>query len=317
MTPNLLLIGLATGMCLHAGAPMSKTQPGYYRMMLGNFEITALNDGVVAYPTSQALPTATPEQIHQGLSDMALSDPVDMSYSAYLINTGPLLVLIDTGTGGKLDDNPGFHGAGHLLANLRAAGYRPEQVDEIYITHTGPDHIGGLTIDGKRAFPNAIVRAAKNEVDFFLNPTPAAPPNRAKARIGLPFFKGLFEPYIQAGKYKPFEEDISLSPGIRALATPGHTPGHTSYIVESEGQTMIVWGDLLHVGALQFTDPSLPIAFDEDPKQGIVQRSRVLKLAADHGYWIAGSHLSFPGLGHVRSEQGHYVWVPVNYSIPH
>jgi len=150
------VFGLILIMCsvaaLPAAAPMVKTQPGFYRVMLGDFEITTLNDGVVAYATARVLPTATSEQIKSGLSEAALTDPVGMSYNAFLINTGSKLVLIDTGTGGKLDDQPEFHGAGHLLANLRAAGYRPEQVDEIYITHRGQDHIGGLTIGHERDF---------------------------------------------------------------------------------------------------------------------------------------------------------------------
>src|SRR5918992_800209 len=137
----------------YAAAPMVKTQsPGVYRMMLGDFEVTALNDGVVGYMTAQVLPGATQREIKSRLCAMGLSDPVDMSYNAFLINTGGKLVLIDTGTGGKLHESPFFHGAGRLLANLRSAGYQPEQVDEIYITHLGPDHVGGLTLGKERTF---------------------------------------------------------------------------------------------------------------------------------------------------------------------
>ena len=134
---------------------MVGTQPGFYRMMLGDFEVTALNDGVVAYAVSRVLPTATADQIKSGLSESGLTDPVGLSYNAFLINTGSKLVLIDTGTGGKLDTEPEFYGAGHLIANLRAAGYRPEQIDEVYITHFHSDHIGGLLAGDKAAFPNA------------------------------------------------------------------------------------------------------------------------------------------------------------------
>src|SRR5580692_7377620 len=111
-----------------ASAPMIKTQPGFYRMMLGDFEVTALNDGVVAYATTRVLPTATPKQIKNGLSEHGLADPVGMSYNAFLINTGSKLVLIDSGTGGKLEDIPAFHGTGHFIYNLQAAGYQPAQV---------------------------------------------------------------------------------------------------------------------------------------------------------------------------------------------
>jgi len=301
---------------------MVKVQPGFYRMMLGEFEVTALNDGAVAYPTAQVLPTATPQEIKLGLAENSLTDPVDMSYNAFLINTGSKLILIDTGTGGKLDDEPEFHGAGHLMANLRAAGYRPEQIDEIYITHRGQDHIGGLTIAGERAFANALVRASKSEMEIFFDPEKTAAllaeaHNNAKVKAWLQFTRDLFEPYIRAGKFQSFDEDIPLAPGIRALATHGHTPGHTSYIVESKGQTLIVMGDLVLMGALQFANPSLGSSFDGDPKAAAEQRRRIFKMAVDKDSWLAGGHLSFPGIGHVHSAPDRYFWVPANYSIPH
>jgi glyoxylase-like metal-dependent hydrolase (beta-lactamase superfamily II) len=301
---------------------MVKAQPGFYRMMLGNFEVTALNDGVVAYRTTRVLPTATPQQIKQGLAENSLTDPVGMSYNAFLINTGRKLVLIDTGTGGKLDDEPEFHGAGHLMANLRAAGYQPEQIDEVYITHRGQDHIGGLTIGNERAFPNALVRAPQSEMDIFLDPAKTAAlltkeHNDEKVKAWLQFTKDLFEPYIRAGKFQGFDGDVTLVPGIRALATHGHTPGHTSYIVESSGRTLIVMGDLVLMGALQFANPSLGSSFDADPKAAAEQRVRVFRMAGDPDCWVAGGHLSFPGIGHIRAAQDRYFWIPANYAIPH
>lgn len=319
---------MALGMCAlqtgHAASPpMVKTQaPGFYRFMLGNLEITALNDGVVAYPTAQALPAASPEQIRKGLADWGLNDPVGMSYNAFLINTGRNLVLIDTGTGGKLDDDPGFHGCGRLLTNLRASGYTPEQVDEVYITHIGPDHIGGLTQAGKRTFPNAILRASKKETEVFLDPAKAAARiaasgNKVQTRTWLQFYIDIFEPYVKAGRFVDFDSDIELVPGIRALATHGHTAGHTSYVVASQGQTMIVIGDLVHVGALQFENPSLSTTFDADANAAATQRKRILQLAADEDDLVAGAHISFPGIGHVRVGARGYIWIPVSFAIPH
>lgn len=316
----LALCGLATA---YASAPMVKTQPGFYRMMLGDFEVTALNDGVVPYTVSHMLPTATADQIKSGLADNGLTEPVGVSYNAFLINTGSKLVLIDTGTGGKLDDVPEFHGAGHLMANLRAAGYRPEQIDEIFITHQGQDHIGGLTLGKERAFPNALVRVPKSETDMllFLDPTKTAAllektHNDKHVSDWLQFTRELFEPYIRAGKFQTFDEDGPLVPGIRSLATHGHTKGHTSYVVESRGQTLVVMGDLVLMGALQFANPSLGSAFDANPALAAEQRQRVLTMAAANDYWLAGGHLSFPGIGHVRVDHGGYMWIPDSYSIP-
>lgn len=311
----LSVAGWAAFICqptVHAAAPTIKSQaPGFYRMMLGDFEITALNDGVVAYQTAQILPGASADQIGTSLAAAGLEDPVGMSYNAFLINTGNKLVLIDVGTGGKVQDSPFFRGAGRLLNNLRSAGYRPEQIDEIFITHAGPDHVGGLTSGNDRLFPNAMLRAAKNEVDPFLRSKQAS-----KNDFWVKFRFDSFEPYVKAEKFLSFDNDVELVPGIRAMATPGHTPGHTSYIVESRGQRLIVLGDVLHVGAMQFAYPALPIVFDADQKAGISQRERLLKLAVDQDCWIAGAHLSFPGIGHVRRAQNGYAWAPINYTIP-
>lgn len=313
-----MTIGWAIALCYlsvgNTAAPMAKTQaPGFYRMMLGDFEITALNDGVVAYPTAQVVPSATPEQIKERLAAMALSDPVGMSYNAFLVNTGNKLVLIDTGTGGKLADSPFFRGAGRLMSNLRAAGYSPEQVDEIYITHLGPDHVGGLTLGTERAFPTAVLRAPKREVGLFLNPEKGPEWTQSWA----PFWTTLFEPYIKTGTFSSFDEDMMLTPGIRALATPGHSPGHTSYVVESQAQTLIVLGDLVLIGAVQFAQPSLASSFDSDSQAAAAQRRRIFQLAADKDYWVAGAHLPFPGIGHIRPAHDGYLWIPTNYTIPH
>jgi glyoxylase-like metal-dependent hydrolase (beta-lactamase superfamily II) len=297
---------------VRAAAPMAKTQPGFYRMMLGDFEITALNDGVVDYSTQQVLPDATREEISSSLSAMGLSDPVGMSYNAFLINTGTKLVLIDTGTGGKLQESPLFRETGRLMANLRAAGYTPEQVDDIFVTHFGPDHVGGLTNGTARAFPNAVLHVPKAEMEIILKPAEAP----AWTKHWIPFWTNLIEPYQTAGKLSIFDGDISLLPGMRALATHGHSPGHTSYIIESKGHKLIVLGDLVLLGAMQFAQPSLTSAFDSDPAAAAVQRKRILQLAVDEDDWVAGGHLAFPALGHVRSQNSHYVWLPVNYTIP-
>jgi len=110
---------------------------------------------------------------------------------------------------------------------------------------------------------------------------------------------------------------MTLVPGIRALATHGHTPGHTSYIVESQGETLIVMGDLVLMGALQFANPALGSSFDADPIAAAEQRLRVFKMAATNSCWLAGAHLSFPGIGHVHVANDRYFWSPANYAISH
>jgi len=292
-----------------AAAPQIKTQaPGYYRVMLGDFEVTALSDGTVALPVDKLLTNTTPGQIDQALKRSFLKVPVDTSVNGYLINTGTKLVLIDTGAAGLFGPT-----LGNLLANLKAAGYQPEQVDEIYITHMHPDHVGGLLAGGQPAFPNAIVRADQHDADFWLSKD-AMDKAPADAKSTFQGAQAALAPYVAAGKFKPFDGNTELVPGIKAVAARGHTPGHSTYLVQSQGQTLALWGDLMHVAAIQFAQPSVTIQFDSDSKAAAVQRKKAYAEAAKQGYLVGSAHLSFPGLGHLRAEGKGYTFVPVNYN---
>ena len=305
------LAGLATAsLTAFAAAPMVKTQaPGYYRLMVGDFEVTALSDGTVKLPVRDLLNTP-PAKTDAALKRSFLSNPVETSVNAYLINTGSKLVLVDTGAAGLFGPT-----LGNMLANLKAAGYQPEQVDEIYITHMHPDHVGGLMAGSAMAFPNAIVRADKADADFWLDDAKMnAAPADAKG-----FFQGAMaslKPYAAAGKLKTFEGATELVPGVRTLPTHGHTAGHSVYVIESKGEKLMLWGDLMHVAAVQFEDPSVTIKFDTENKAAAKERIKAYADAAKSGYLVGAAHLAFPGLGHVRKVTGAkgYTWVPLNYS---
>jgi len=291
-----------------AAAPLLKTQaPGFYRVMLGDFEVTALSDGTVDLDVAKLL-AEPPARTSVALARAFVASPLETSVNAYLINTGAKLVLIDAGAGTLFGPT-----LGRLMANLRAAGYQPEQVDDIFLTHMHPDHVGGLSSNGVPAFPNATIHADRRDSDFWLSQAnmDKAPPDSKG------FFQGAMasvNPYVAAGKYQPFDGDGALVPGIRTLASHGHTAGHTSYVVESRGERLIVVGDLVHVGAVQFDQPSVTIGFDSDPKAAAVARETVFKEAAREGALVGAAHLQFPGLGHLRAAGKAWQWVPVNYS---
>ena len=185
----------------YAAAPMVKASPGYYRMMLGEFEITALSDGTVGLPVDKLLTNVTPAAVAKALAKAQLTNPVETSVNGYLVNTGAKLVLIDTGAAGLFGPT-----LGKLAANLKAAGYQPEQVNEIYITHIHPDHVGGLMAGDQLAFPNAVVRADKHDAGFWLSQANLdKAPDDSKG-----FFQGAMaslNPYVKAGKFKPFDGD--------------------------------------------------------------------------------------------------------------
>jgi len=270
-----------------------------------------LNDGTTNLPADKLLSDAKPADLKKALDRAYLTTPVETSFNGFLVNTGSKLVLIDTGAGH-------FFGPtlGKLADSLKAAGYQPEQVDEIYITHFHSDHIGGLVDGDKAVFPNAVVRADKRESDFWLSKA-----NMDKAtedrKDSFVHAQAALKPYIDAGHFKPIEADGELVPGVLSHATVGHTPGHTSYVVESKGQKLMVWGDLIHVAAYQFGHPDAKMMFDSDGNAGLAQRKKEYAAAAKDGYLVAGAHISFPGIGHVRTDGKGFDWVPVNFSVVH
>jgi len=292
---------------VQAAAPMVKTQaPGFYRMALGDFEVTALFDGSFDLPVDKLLkqPAAKTDA---ALAKHFQSLPVETSVNGFLINTGTKLILIDTGTGGYSGPT-----SGTLLANLKAAGYRPDQIDDIFITHMHGDHVGGLSHDGVAVFPKAVVHAGKGDVDHYLSQAEMdkAP---ADSKDGFKTAMAAFAPYQATGRLQPIAADGEIVPGVRSWATPGHTPGHTSYVVESKGAKMIVTGDLIHVAAVQFDDPSVTIAFDSDTRAAEAARQKVFTQAAKDGTLIAAAHLQFPGMGHLAVNGKGYTYEPVNY----
>jgi glyoxylase-like metal-dependent hydrolase (beta-lactamase superfamily II) len=299
---------MLAGAAAHAAAPQVRTQaPGWYRTMLGRFEITALSDGTHTFPIDTVMEGVAQATVAAALAKNELHPPVQGSINAFLVNTGRQLVLIDTGAGA-------LYGAccGRLLANLRAAGYAPEQVDLVLLTHLHKDHVGGILAQGKPAFPNAVVRAAGADADYWLSRD-----QRAAAPAFLASFfdsaAAALAPYTAAGRFQPFAPGAALVPGIRAVAEPGHTPGHSGYLVEDGGQALLVWGDVVHVAAVQLDQVQATVKYDTSAVDARVTRTGVLERAAREHLLVGAAHVAFPGLGHVRKSDAGYTWLPLNY----
>ena len=292
-----------------AAPPQQKTQvPGYYRTMVGNFEVTALYDGYIDLD-NKLLHNVKPQELQSLLARMFISgQKVQTAVNAYLINTGKHLVLVDTGAAKKFGPSLGY-----VAEHMKAAGYEPAQVDTVLITHLHGDHVNGLLdAEGKPLFPNAKVWSAKADTEHWLNPAVAAKaPKEAQ-----PFFQMAQQaaaPYQQNGSWQNFSNDGEVVPGITSLWAPGHTPGHSGFLVESNGQSLLIWGDIVHSHAVQFARPEVTIEFDLDAKLAAATRKQLFARAAKEKLLVAGMHLPFPGLGHVRAEKKGFAWVPVEF----
>jgi len=284
--------------------------PGYYRTTVGDYEVTALYDGRVRIDL--ALLHGDPAMI-QALHQGSLPDDPKSAWTSvagFLVNTGSKLVLIDAGTGGNWSGPT----TGELVRNLKAAGYKPEQVDLVLLTHLHADHVGGIyDAQGKRVFPNAQIRMRQADSDFWLSKDIAAKAPQ-EARVFFQVAREAAAPYQAAGKWAPFEGTDELAPGIRPYPIPGHTPGHTGYLVSSRGQSLVFWGDMAHVMAVQMPHPEVGIDFDSDSPTAIKTREDLFaKLAADKTP-IAAAHMPFPSLGRLRKEDTGYTWVPAVFS---
>jgi glyoxylase-like metal-dependent hydrolase (beta-lactamase superfamily II) len=283
-------------------------QPGYYRMQIGDFEVIALSDGTIPQELPKLLLNTQPNEINNLLGANYLPTTVETSVNAYLVKADNKLILIDAGTGANYGPS-----LGHLSKSLLNAGYSPDQIDAILITHAHIDHTGGLMEGSKMVFPNATIYISKPEADFWFNEQ-----NKSNATEKLkPYYQyaeASVGPYLKAGKVKTFEYGQELFPGIMPIASAGHTPGHTFYELSSRGQKLVFWGDIIHAEAIQFADPAVTIEYDVDPAAAAKTRKKAFADAAKNGYWIASDHISFPGIGHVKADGSKFVWLPANYS---
>ncbi len=293
-----------------ANAPKQHFQaPGFYRLALGDFEVTALNDGTLDLAPKQLLTNVSQALVSEKLEQAFLDDEYPASVNAYLINTGEKLVLIDTGTGSSGIFSPAL---GMVISNLKSAGYAPEQVDEIYFTHLHPDHVGGLITDTGMAFPNAIIRADKREIDYWTSDEMASEAF-AGHRPFFEFAKTSLASYLENGRVKPFQGETILLPGIKSVPATGHTHGHTTYSITSEDKELLIWGDVTHVGAVQFSHPEVTIVFDTDSTQAAKARESVFAEVAKQHTLVAAAHQPFPGLGFLREAGNGYEFVAFPY----
>ena len=310
-----LLVALASSVAwpkpVLAAAPQHHDQvPGFYRMKVGDLEVTALFDGLGVFdPHWLKGKRATIDGVVKALHE----DPhmLDGAETGFLVNTGKHLILVDVGAGTWF----GGGALGRLTGSLRSAGYTPEDVDLVLVTHLHSDHVGGLTTqDGQRVFPNAEVYVAKAESDFWLSPEIAA----KAPKDAQPFFQSaqaIAAPYIKAGKWHTFSGSEQILDGMQLVPLHGHTPGHTGYEFSSKGRKILFWGDIIHAQRVQLQHPEVTAIFDIDQTAAAATRNQLLSKLAREDVLIATPHASsFPALGRLRKDGSGYSWVSVAFT---
>lgn len=300
----------------HATAALrGPDMPTHYRFRLGAFEVTTVLDAaaMIDGPWPIVGEDRPPEEVAQLMQANLLPQKrFQPGFTPTLVNTGTALVLFDAGNGAE-----GFvprPKGGWLAQKLAGAGYAPEEVDVVILSHAHPDHIGGLMEEGRPLFPRARYVIGETEFAFWSRTedrlkAPAGSNEHQSARL----FARNLAPF--APRITQIAADAEIVPGIHAVPAHGHTPGHLAFHVESEGKRLLVWGDCAHHEVASLAHPEWHAFFDMDKQQGAQTRRRIYDMAATDRIPVVGYHTSFPSVGYVERAGGAYRWLPLTYQL--
>ncbi|PHM70168.1 MBL fold metallo-hydrolase [Xenorhabdus sp. KJ12.1] len=310
LTSLITTTAIPTALAKSAEQPVNQV-PGYYHHMLGDLMVTAVYDGYVDLSPSllKGLDINNIKSLITRMFQVENKEGIQTAITAYLVNTKEGLVLIDAGSSNCFGPT-----AGNIVNSIRAAGYQPESVKAILLTHMHPDHACGITSpSGEIVFPNATLYISEEEKNFWQAPETIA----SASEINRSFITqtlNAIEPYVAKKALRTFQSGENIIPGIKAISTSGHTPGHTSYLLNSGKNNMLILGDMIHFYAVQLEHPEVSIEFDIDNNKAIEARKSIFKKASDEKWLIGAAHLPFPGIGYLRQNQQKYDWVPVEYT---
>jgi glyoxylase-like metal-dependent hydrolase (beta-lactamase superfamily II) len=297
-----------------AAPPTGRQAPGFYRYKVGSHEVTVVTDGanVMALPDNFVV-NVKKDEVNAALEAAHLEkDKLAVPYNPIVVNTGSKLVVIDTGTGeANFERTKGV--AGQFQRNLAAAGIDRNAIDTVVISHFHGDHVNGLlTADNKPAFPNAEVLVPQPEWAFWMDDGEMS---RAAPGRMQDLFKNNRRVFDALGrKVTPYEWNTEVAPGITAVGTPGHSPGHTSYVIASGPSRVYVQSDVTNVPFLFARNPGWHAAFDQDAKMAEETRRKVYDMLAAEKMAVQGFHYPFPGLAHVEKDGNGYRVIPAPWN---
>lgn len=279
----------------------------FYRLSLGEVEITAISDGLLQVPLAN-FPSADAHGSTALLAGAeAAPGKVPIPVNCFLVRDGKNATLVDTGAGALFGP-----AAGHLIQNLAAAGCEPHQIDTVLMTHLHIDHVGGLVTDDVPTFSNAELVVAHREIEYWRSPGfPEAAPERQRSSATVAT-RALD---LYRDRIRTFADGASLAPHIQTVPLPGHTPGHTGFVFDGGERQLFLWGDIIHSSLLQFAEPDWHYAADVDRDVAAGTRVDVFAKATEQSMLVAGMHLPFPAIGHVGRSGSAFVFRPLSNDI--
>ncbi len=261
-----------------------------YHYPLGSTEVVLLSDGQNTGDPSVLIGAS--EEI---IKEFVPTGKAGSAFNIFLLKLNGKIILVDSGMG--------FH----LVENLAKEGISPEQVDMVLLTHMHGDHIGGLMKDGQRVFPNAELYISEKEVAYWTDKKIQAslPEGQQRGFAGAQAVVEAYKDKLHLFEPQQAEKMEELIPGVKSIASYGHTPGHTCYLVENGGSKLFIWGDLINFPTVQVPHPEIPTRHDINPVKAAESRAQVLNWLESQGLTMAGMHVPYPGMGNLtRTQRG-------------
>ena len=299
-----------------AAAPLADKQaPSFYRYKVGDAQVNAISDGASTFPLADTFVlNAKKDEVNAALEKAFLpKDKMTIYYAPLVINTGGKLVVVDTGTGpASFVSSKG--NAGQFAGNMAAAGFDPKSVDMVVISHFHGDHINGLlNAEGTLAFPNAEVLVPAAEWKYFMDDGEMSRAPAGRMETVFKNARRVFEAGLKK-KVTPYEAGKDVAPGLQAVATLGHTPGHTSFILSSGSDKVFIQSDVTNHPSLFVTNPGWHLMFDQDPAMAEATRRKVYDMLVADKMRVQGFHYPFPANGYVEKDGNGYRLVPAPWS---
>ena len=273
-----------------------KQIPGIYHRQLGQFLVTALCDGYMAYENLGIFRDEDHTKLAACLNAETRVVPPVISINAFLVRYDGRIVLVDCGSGDIMGPT-----CGRLPALLQNLDLEPEDITDILLTHIHPDHSNGLTDTktGNKNFPRAMVHVHQEEIRHWFDDKAKEQATERQQRVYFDAGRFQITPYLN-GSVRTFDRQGEILPGITALPSTGHTPGHSCYVLRSEDEVLIIWGDTVHVPEVQLAYPDVGMVFDTDTLAAARSRRMILGRCVDENILVGGMHIHFPGFARIR-----------------